>query len=49
MNLLKARTAPDETAIERQTAATDEQIDALVYEPYGLTDKEIRVVDGGAT
>ena len=25
---------------------TDEQIDALVYELYGLTAEEIRIVDG---
>jgi hypothetical protein len=30
-----ARTAPDKTAIGRQIAATDKQIDALVYELYG--------------
>jgi hypothetical protein len=33
-------------AIERQIAATDRQIDALVYELYGLTDEEIRIVEG---
>ena len=42
-----ARTAPDKTAIERQIAATDKQIDALVYELYGLTEDEIRIVEGG--
>src|SRR5512136_1734484 len=43
-DLPKARTAPDKTAIERQIAATDKQIDALVYELYGLTEEEIRIV-----
>jgi hypothetical protein len=43
--LPKARTAPDKTAIERQIAATDKQIDALVYELYGLTQEEIRIVE----
>ncbi len=33
------------TTIERQIAATDKSIDALVYELYGLTDKEIRIVE----
>ena len=27
--------------------AIDRQIDVLVYELYGLTDEEIRVVEGG--
>jgi len=44
--LPKARTVPDKTAIERQIAATDKQIDELVYELYGLTKAEIRVVEG---
>jgi hypothetical protein len=26
---------------------TDQQIDALVYELYGLTEEEIRIVEGG--
>jgi hypothetical protein len=46
MNLPKARTAPDKTAIERQIAATDKRIDQLVYELYGLTEDEIRIVEG---
>ena len=45
-DLPKARTAPDKTAIERQIAATDRQIDEMVYELYGLTKDEIRVVEG---
>jgi len=32
--------------LERQIEATDRQIDALVYELYGLTEEEIRVVEG---
>jgi len=31
----------------RQIEATDGQIDALVYELYGLTGEEIRIVEGG--
>jgi hypothetical protein len=27
--------------------ATDGQIDALVYELYGLTEEEIRIMEGG--
>jgi len=30
----------------RQVEAADRQIDALVYELYGLTEEEIRVVEG---
>ena len=33
------------TAIQRQIDATDKQIDQLVYELYGLTDEEIRIVE----
>ena len=32
--------------IERQIEATDAEIDRLVYELYGLTDEEIRIVEG---
>jgi len=32
--------------LQRQIAATDAQIDALVYELYGLTEGEIRIVEG---
>jgi hypothetical protein len=45
-DLPKAHAAPDKTAIERQIAATDRQIDALVYELYGLTEDEITVIKG---
>jgi hypothetical protein len=41
---------PDEkTRIQRQIDATDHQIDRLVFELYGLTDKEIRIVEEGTT
>jgi hypothetical protein len=46
-DLPKARTAPEKTTVERQIAATDKQIDALVFELYGLTEDEIRIVEGG--
>ena len=39
------RNPSDQTAIQRQIDATDRQIDQLVYELYGLTDDEIRVVE----
>jgi hypothetical protein len=31
--------------IERQIAATDKQIDGSVYELYGLTGEEIRMIE----
>jgi hypothetical protein len=34
-----------EDAIQRQIEATDRQIDALVYELYGLTEQEIGIVE----
>ncbi len=43
----KARTAHERTVIERDIAATDGRIDRLVYELYGLTEKERRIVDEG--
>lgn len=33
------------TALQRQIAAVDRQIDQLVYELYGLTEDEIRIVE----
>jgi hypothetical protein len=46
-DLPKAKTTLEKTSIERQIAATDKQIDQLVYELYGLTEKEIKIVEGG--
>jgi len=43
--LAAAKTSHEETAIQRQINAIDKQIDQLVYELYGLTDKEIRIVE----
>jgi hypothetical protein len=44
--LAAARTPQEKTALERQIAATDQQIDTLVYELYDLTEDEIRIVEG---
>ncbi len=44
--LAGARTPQEKTALERQIAATDAQIDALVYALYGLTAEEIAIVEG---
>ena len=34
--------------LDQKLAITDQQIDALVYELYGLTQDEVRVVEGAA-
>ena len=39
--LSEARISREKTVIGHQIAATDRQIDRLVYEFYGLTDEEI--------
>ena len=45
-SLAAAKTPPEKTSLERQIAATDQQIDRLVYQLYGLTDDEIKLVEG---
>jgi hypothetical protein len=47
--LVSARTPDDKTRLQRQIDATDQQIDQLVYELYGLTEKEIKVVEETTT
>ena len=42
--LPQARTPHEQTDLERHIAAKGRQIDALVYELYGLTEKEIAIV-----
>ena len=32
--------------IQRRIDATDSEIDSLVYDPYGLTNEEIKIVEG---
>ena len=47
MPKLRAATPDVEKAALLNTAtATDQQIDALVYELYGLTEDEIKLVEG---
>jgi hypothetical protein len=43
--LAEAKTPHDKTAIQRQIDATDQQIDRLVYEMYGLTEQDIKIVE----
>ena len=42
--LTSAKTDHEKTTLQRQIEATDRQIDKLVYELYGLTEEEIRIV-----
>ena len=42
---MQQRTDHEKSLIQRQIDATDKQIDQLVYELYGLTDEEIRIVE----
>ena len=39
-----SKTPQEKTALERQIEATDKQIDQLVYQLYGLTEEEIKVL-----
>ena len=44
--LQDARLEQEKTMLSRQIEATDESIDKLVYELYGLTEEEIKIVVG---
>ena len=46
-NLSSAKVTRDKELYRRQIAATDKQIDALVYELYKLTPEEIKIVEAG--
>ncbi len=45
-SLVAAKTPNEKTYLQRQIEATDREIDQLVYELYGLTEEEIRIVEG---
>jgi type I restriction-modification system DNA methylase subunit len=44
--LSTAKTPQEKIALERQISANDAQIDRLVYDLYGLTEAEIKIVEG---
>ena len=44
--LAVAKKPNDKTRLEGEIEATDRQIDQLVYELYGLTEEEIKIVEG---
>ena len=46
--LAEAKTPTAKTMLQRQIEATDQQIDQLVYELYGLTEEEIGIVEKGS-
>jgi len=45
--LSEAKSSAQKEIIQRQINATDAEIDRLVYELYGLTDDEIKIVEEG--
>jgi len=46
--LAEAKMPQQKTMLQRQIEMTDRQIDKLVYDLYGLTDDEIKIVEGQA-
>ena len=44
--LHEAKTESDKTYLERKCYSIDKQIDELVYQLYGLTEEEIKIVEG---
>ena len=46
--LRAAKTDSERQTLQNAVTATDQQIDALVYELYGLTEEEIALVEGNA-
>ena len=46
--LAAAKLPNEKDTFQRQIDATDRQIDLLVYELYGLTEDEIRIVEDKA-
>jgi hypothetical protein len=47
--LAEARMPQAQTLLQRQIEVTDRQIDRLMYELYGLTEEEIKIVEKGGT
>ncbi len=48
MPKLRSATADaDKATLQNAVTATDQQIDQLAYELYGLTEAEIKLVEGG--
>jgi hypothetical protein len=45
--LAAANTPTEKTVLQRQIDAADHEIDFLVYELYGLSEQEIRIIEAG--
>jgi hypothetical protein len=45
--LPRAKTPHEQESLKRTIVATDNQIDELGYELYGLMEEEVRIVEGG--
>jgi len=43
--LAETKAGHEKTLLQRKIEATDKQIDRLVYELYGLTEEEIKIVE----
>jgi hypothetical protein len=43
-----AKTPHEKTVLQAEMDATDRRIDRLVYDLYGLTEEEIKIVEGAA-
>jgi hypothetical protein len=43
--LRQSRTGGEKQTLQNALTATEQQIDALVYEVYGLTEKKIKLVE----
>jgi len=41
----RLRTEHEKTALQRQIDATDKEIDQLVYELYGITEEEQKIIE----
>lgn len=46
--LASAKSPDDKTRFQRQIDASDREIDRLVYDLYGLTEEEIKIIEEGA-
>ena len=44
-SLAAAQSPADKESLSRQIAATDQQIDPLVYDLYNLTAEEIKIIE----
>ena len=44
-----AKLSNEKEMIQRRIDATDSEIDRLVYDLYGLTDEEIKIVEGSCS